>query len=171
MFTIGRKAGGASARGTGKQGPGGLSFIGPDVVVSGDVASAGQVHIDGRVDGNVRCDTLIQGEGGTIAGHIIADTAHLSGLVDGTVKARLVTLEPSARVTGDVAYETLSIVAGAAIEGRLTRQDAAAPAAPTIVEVVTEAEPRKPARSANAEEPGLLAVPAGGGPATAAAAG
>ena len=93
------------------------------MVVNGDLATEASIHIDGRIEGTVRCGTLIQGAGG----HILADAAHLSGLVDGTVKARLVTLEPSARITGDVTYETLSIAAGASIEGRLTRKEGAAP--------------------------------------------
>ena len=164
MFSSGKKApGGAPGRTTSRSG-GGLSFIGPDVVVSGDVVSTAQIHIDGRVDGNVRCETLVQGDGGTIAGHIAADTAHLAGLVDGTVKARLVTLEPTARVTGDVTYETLSIAAGATIEGRLTRRDAGATVEPLKVESKLDKKPAKPAPAG--EEPGLLAV-AGGAAVTA----
>jgi cytoskeletal protein CcmA (bactofilin family) len=154
-----------------------LSFIGADVVVSGNVAATSQIHIDGRIDGNVHCDTLVQGTGGVIAGHIVADAAHLAGLVDGTVKARLVTLEASARVTGDVAYETLSIAAGAAIEGRLTRKEAApaaveAPLAPVELGKPEPAKPKiaKAARSAvKAEEPGLLAAAAAPPPLAAAA--
>ena len=155
-----------------RSGADGLSFIGPDVVISGDVAAKGRIHIDGRVEGNVQCDTLAQGGGGTIAGHIVADAAHIAGLVDGTVKARLVTLEPTARVTGDVTYETLSIAAGAAIEGRLTRKDAAVA---SIVPAAPKPAPEKPklakpARSTpKADEPGLL-VAAAATPAPAAAA-
>lgn len=155
MFSSGKKTAGVPARPAGKGG--GLSFIGPDVVVSGNLAGTGQLHVDGRVDGDVRCETLIQGDGGTITGHIIADTAHLAGLVDGTVKARLVTLEPTARVTGDVTYETLSIAAGAAIEGRLSRKaenDPAEPAPPLSAPRVE----KKPAKLAKGPEPGLLAA-------------
>ena len=156
------------------KGGGGLSFIGSDVVVSGDVAAKSQIHIDGRIDGNVHCETLIQGGGGVIAGHIVADAAHLAGLVDGTVKARLVTLEATARVTGDVTYETLSIAAGAAIEGRLTRKEAAP--AVEVSPVIPEPEPAPPAKPKIAkaaksnvrdEEPGLLAAAAGPAPVTA----
>lgn len=154
MFSSGKKSSSGLLSGGGKSG---LSFIGTDIVVSGDVTGVGQLHIDGRIDGNVRCETLIQGEGGTIAGYIDADTAHIAGLVDGTVKARIVTLEPTARVTGDVTYETLSIAAGASIEGRLTRRDAGAvmPPAPPLKKAEKKADPPK-------DEPSLLAqVPAG----------
>lgn len=160
MFSSGRKtaAGGTPARPGGK-GPG-LSFIGPDVVISGDVTGTSQLHIDGRIDGNVHCEMLIQGDGGTIAGHIVADTAQLAGLVDGTVNARRVTLEPTARVTGDVTYETLSIAAGGAIEGRLSRRQEQAPAestesAPDFSQAATANKLAKPNKS---EEPGLLAA-------------
>ena len=166
MFGSVRKSVGGKDRRAGSAG--GLSFIGPDVVVSGNVAAKGQIHIDGRVDGNVQCETLVQGGGGTIAGHIVADAAHLAGLVDGTVKARLVTLEATARVTGDVSYETLSIAAGAAIEGRLTRKDAAVAVAPPPDRVADPAPAARAAEKpkiakaakhqAKAEEPGLLAA-------------
>ena len=180
MFGSVRKSAGRSGKGSV-----GLSFIGADVVISGDVAAKGQIHVDGRVDGNVACETLIQGGGGVIAGHIVADAVHLGGLVDGTVKARLVTLEASARVTGDVTYETLSVAAGGAIEGRLTRKEAvaaapapvAAPVVPAAVAKVAVADPApvpakaKPAKAAKiapiVEEPGLLAAVAA--PAAAAA--
>jgi len=169
MFGSLRKSVKAAGRGP-RGGGGGLSFIGPDVLVSGDVAAKSQIHIDGRIDGNVRCETLVQGAGGTIAGHIVADAAHLAGLVDGTVKARLVTLEATARVTGDVTYETLSVAAGGAIEGRLTRREAAPVPEPAILQpAAVEPAPgpqpapakpklaRPPKIPPKPEEPGLLA--------------
>lgn len=156
-----RKSSGTGAPRGGKS----LSFLGPDVVVSGDISGTARLHIDGRVDGNVECETLVQGDGGTIAGHIKADVVHLAGLVDGTVSARLVTLEASARVTGDVTYETLSIAAGAAIEGRLARQDKLATAEPPLLRLEVaggEAKaPRRIARNSGKEEPGLLAISTG----------
>ena len=95
-----------------------LSFIGPEVVISGDIATEARLHVDGRIEGDVRCTTLSQGEAGTIAGNIVAEEARLAGLVDGTVTARNLILGPTARVTGDVAYETLSIESGARIGRR-----------------------------------------------------
>ena len=155
MFSAGKKKSGSAA---GRHSAG-LSFIAKDVVVSGDFVTGAQVHIDGRIDGNVRCETLVQGEDGTIAGNIVAESVHLSGLVDGKVTARIVTLEPSARVTGDVSYETLSIAAGGAIEGRLTRKDAGGPpkraSAPKAVESVAEKKRKAPRPDAPALLPNL----------------
>ena len=107
-----------------RSGPPGLSFIGPEVLVSGDLATDAQLHVDGRIDGNVRCSQLVQGEAGIIAGNIQADEARIAGTVEGKVNVRILFVEASARVLGDVAYETLSIDAGAQIEGRLARRAA-----------------------------------------------
>jgi cytoskeletal protein CcmA (bactofilin family) len=107
-------------------GGGGLSFIGPEMTIGGDATTTGPLHVDGRIDGNVRCQTLIEGPSGTIAGDIVAEEARIAGLVEGKVDARTVIIEASGRVTGDVAYETISIAAGAQIDGRLARREALA---------------------------------------------
>ena len=107
-----------------RSGPPGLSFIGPEVLVSGDLATDAQLHVDGRIDGNVRCSQLVQGEAGIIAGNIQADEARIAGTVEGKVNVRILFVEASARILGDVAYETLSIDAGAQLEGRLARRAA-----------------------------------------------
>ena len=125
MFSRKQPAAGAPPK-AGKAGPPGLSFFGPDMVISGDVATGAQIHLDGRIDGNVRCAQICQGDNGVIAGDLIADEARIGGTVQGTVNARNLIIEPSARVAGDIAYETISIAAGARIDGRLARREALA---------------------------------------------
>ena len=107
MFSRSNPAAAAAPRA--KNGPG-LSFIGPEAVISGDFATGSHLHVDGRIDGHVRCSQLIQGEGGTIAGDIVAEEARIAGLVQGTVSARTVIVEASGRITGDVTNETITIV-------------------------------------------------------------
>jgi cytoskeletal protein CcmA (bactofilin family) len=107
-----------------RSGPAGLSFIGPEVLISGDLATDAQLHVDGRIDGNVRCNQLVQGEAGIIAGNIHAEEARLAGTVEGQVNVRTLFVESTARVMGDIAYETISIDAGAQLEGRLARRAA-----------------------------------------------
>ena len=107
-----------------RSGASGLSFIGPELVVNGDLATDAQLHIDGRVDGNVACNHLIQGNAGIVAGNITAEEARLAGTVEGMVSARILNVEATARIMGDVAYDVISIEAGAQIEGRLARRAA-----------------------------------------------
>ena len=104
----------------------GLSFIGPELAVNGDLATDAQLHVDGRVDGNVRCSHLIQGSAGIVTGNITAEEVRLGGTVEGIVVARTLTIEATARIMGDVAYDVISIEAGAQIEGRLARRAALA---------------------------------------------
>ena len=124
MFSGSNKNAAAAPRA--KNGAPGLSFIGPEAVISGDFATGSHLHVDGRIDGHVRCAQLCQGEGGTISGDIVAEEARIAGLVQGTVSARLVIVEASGRITGDVTYETVTIAAGAQIDGRLARRAALA---------------------------------------------
>lgn len=121
MFS--RNGSGSAARSV-KSSQSGLSFIGPEVVISGDLATTAQLHVDGRIDGHVRCGQLCQGATGTIAGDITADEARIAGLVEGTVHAKTLVVEASGRIAGDVTYQTISIAAGAQIDGRLARREA-----------------------------------------------
>jgi cytoskeletal protein CcmA (bactofilin family) len=118
-----KPAGGAVAKPK-KAGTAGLSLIGAEMTIGGDVTSAGALHVDGRIDGDVRCASLCQGQRGVIAGDIFAEEARIGGLVEGTVTARALVIEASGRVAGDVAYDTVSIAAGAQVEGRLARRAA-----------------------------------------------
>lgn len=143
MFAKKPPAPGAAPK-PGKPSPNGLSFFGPEVVVNGDVATTANLHVDGRIDGHVRCAQLCQGTSGIIAGDIVADEARLAGTVEGTVDARTLVVEASARITGDVSYDTISIAAGAQIDGRLARR-AALVAEPAIL-VAAPAEPAAEAK-------------------------
>jgi cytoskeletal protein CcmA (bactofilin family) len=143
MFSRGSKAP-AGGHGRGAT----FSFIGAEVSVTGDIVTTGQLHVDGRVTGDIRCGTLSQGESGAVSGNIVAAEARLAGLVDGTVEAGILTLEPTARVTGDILYESLSIATGAQIEGRFKRrkgaQDGSKGAKLAAAGAPVEASPAKP---------------------------
>jgi cytoskeletal protein CcmA (bactofilin family) len=103
-----------------------MSFIGSDVVITGNMEAGGDIHVDGRIEGDIRCASLIQGGGGRIAGGITADQARIAGLVDGSIATRELILSRTARVTGDIAYESLSIEAGAQVEGNFAHRPGSA---------------------------------------------
>ena len=147
MFSRDRSAPAPAAKPV-RNGAPGLSFIGPELVVSGDIATDAQLHVDGRIDGNVKCAQLIQGLAGIIAGNIDADEARLAGTVEGTVIARTLIIEASAKIMGDVAYETVSIDAGAQIEGRLARRRALGlDAEPPLIATPVSFSPSRPAEA------------------------
>jgi cytoskeletal protein CcmA (bactofilin family) len=146
-----------------RPGPAGLSFIGPEVLVSGDLATDAQLHVDGRIDGNVRCAQLVQGNAGIIAGDIHADEARIAGTIEGTVSVRTLFVEASARIMGDVAYETISIDAGAQIDGRLARRSALGldESEPPLIATPVSFSPAKGAKTTGGDASGLFVRSAG----------
>jgi len=95
-----------------------FSVIGPDVSVKGDVNASADLHIDGTIEGDIKCASLVQGESSQISGSVIAESARLSGKVSGTITARELTILKSAIIEGDVHYDALTIEQGAQVEGR-----------------------------------------------------
>lgn len=96
-----------------------FSVLGPDVTVTGNVTASADLHIDGRVEGDVNCGTLAQGSESQIYGSVTAEVARLAGAIEGTVRVKTLTVERSAKITGDVEYENITIENGGHIDGRL----------------------------------------------------
>ena len=115
-------------------GNGALSVIGSDVAVKGDIATEGNLHVDGVVEGDIACGMLVQGAGSRIAGAVRARTARIAGAIEGSIDAAQLSLERSARVKGDVAYAALAMEDGAIVNGQLTHADAAGEPALRLVE-------------------------------------
>ena len=95
-----------------------FSVIGSDVTIRGDIEASVDLHVDGTVIGNIACASLVQGEGSRVEGEIKAESARLSGEVKGTIEVRNLVVLKSARIEGDVSYDTLTIEQGASVDGR-----------------------------------------------------
>lgn len=104
----------------------GLSVIGADVRIVGDIITQGEMQIDGQVDGDIACQRLVVGEGGRIAGEVTAEMVQVHGELHGKVNAVTVVIAKSARVVGDITHESLEIEAGAFMEGHCLHKGAAA---------------------------------------------
>ena len=95
-----------------------FSVIGADVTIRGDIEAKTDLHVDGQVKGDIRCASLVQGEGSRIEGAIVAESARLAGEVQGAIEARHLVILKTARIDGDVRYEALTIEQGARVTGR-----------------------------------------------------
>jgi cytoskeletal protein CcmA (bactofilin family) len=105
-----------------------FSVLGADTQIKGNISASADLHIDGRIEGDVTCTSLVQGEGSEIVGAITAENARLSGTVRGTISARELVVLKSAHIHGDVHYDALTIEQGAQVDGRFaprTAEDAA----------------------------------------------
>ena len=95
-----------------------FSVIGPDVTIRGDIEASADLHVDGSVVGDIACASLVQGEKSRIEGEIRAKSARLSGEVLGLISVTELVVLKSAKVEGDVSYDTLTIEQGATVNGR-----------------------------------------------------
>jgi len=103
-----------------------FSMLGADLSVKGNITATADLHIDGRIEGDITCAALVQGESGEIVGAITVDSAHLAGTVRGTITATSLTIQRSAHIVGDVHYESLTIEQGAKVDGRFSQGGAKA---------------------------------------------
>jgi cytoskeletal protein CcmA (bactofilin family) len=97
------------------------SFIDASLTVMGDLSSEGDVQLDGRICGNVRCAQLILGRDAAITGSVTAEQAIVRGSITGTIRAYLVILQETARVESEITYALLAIDDGAMFEGAAHR--------------------------------------------------
>src|SRR4051812_18846534 len=77
------------------------SLLAENVSFEGDLASDGDVQLDGVVRGDLKVGHLSIGETGQVEGAITADAVEIRGRVVGTITAKAVRLYPTARVEGD----------------------------------------------------------------------
>ncbi len=94
------------------------SLVAEGVTIRGDLITAGDLHLDGEVEGDLKASHLTIGETGGVTGTIEAETVDIRGSVAGTITARQVRLWATARVDGDIGHAELSIEAGAHFVGR-----------------------------------------------------
>jgi cytoskeletal protein CcmA (bactofilin family) len=131
-----------------------FSVLGADVAIKGNVEASAELHVDGTVEGDIRCTSLVQGEGSRVDGSIFSDTARLAGTVKGAITVRQLVILKTAKIDGDVHYETLTIEQGATVNGRFApdaakaQAAAAKPAAPPAAP-----KPQTPVLDLEKEEP------------------
>ncbi len=99
------------------------SVIGPDLLITGNLISRGEIQIDGEVQGDVHATNLVVGDSARITGGIVADEVVVRGHVMGSVRGKRVLLQNSSHVEGDVYHQTLAIEQGAFFEGKSRRTE------------------------------------------------
>jgi len=99
-----------------------FSVLGADLKIKGDISASEDLHIDGGVEGDIDCGSLVQGQSSVIKGSITADSARLAGTIEGAITAKTLVVLKSAKITGDVFYDTLTIEQGAMVEGRFAQR-------------------------------------------------
>jgi cytoskeletal protein CcmA (bactofilin family) len=100
-----------------------VSMIGPDLTITGNLISKGEVQVDGVVEGDIQGSHVVIGETATITGGVIADEVVVRGHVVGTIRSKRVMLQATSQVEGDIYHQSLSIEQGALFEGKSRRSN------------------------------------------------
>jgi cytoskeletal protein CcmA (bactofilin family) len=101
------------------------TLLGKTATLNGDLEFSGGLHLDGRVNGNVRSNAADGGalsvsESGFIEGNVEVTNIVMNGTVNGDMHARdRLVLGGSARVNGNVHYGVIEMAPGAVITGKL----------------------------------------------------
>jgi cytoskeletal protein CcmA (bactofilin family) len=129
-----------------------FSVIGADVTITGDVSASADLHVDGTIDGDIKCASIVQGESSAISGAITAESARMSGKVTGSITAKELVILKTAKIDGDVHYDALTIEQGAQVDGRFA-PNSNKPA----VKPAPEAKPVERVQSAQASAEPMIA--------------
>ena len=99
------------------------SILSADLFVKGNLKSASDIMVEGKIEGDIRARLLTIGENATVNGHMVAEEVVVDGRVIGEVRGLRVRLNSTARVEGNIIHETISIESGAQFEGQVKRQE------------------------------------------------
>jgi cytoskeletal protein CcmA (bactofilin family) len=96
----------------------GGTVIAEGLKIVGSVTAEGLVEVNGQIEGELHCTSLIVSRKAQVAGTIMADRVVVDGRVEGPIQGGEVVLKSQARVVGDIHHQSLVIEKGAYFEGR-----------------------------------------------------
>jgi cytoskeletal protein CcmA (bactofilin family) len=99
------------------------SIIGEDLTITGNVTSKGEIQVDGEIQGDIHCGSLLLGDKSQVQGSVIAEDVVVRGKVVGSIRGLRVTLQAQSHVEGDIFHQSLAIEQGAYFEGKSRRSD------------------------------------------------
>lgn len=96
----------------------GKTVIGQGFKIMGSVSAEGLVQVNGQIEGDLNCASLIVSPGAQIRGAVTAENVDVNGTVEGPIYGGDVVLRSRARVVGDIHHQSLTIGKGAYFDGR-----------------------------------------------------
>ena len=94
------------------------TLIAKGLKIVGSVTAEGLVEVNGQIDGELHCTSLVIARGAHVNGTVAAERVVVDGTVEGPIHGGDVTLKSQAHVVGDIHHQSLAIETGAFFEGR-----------------------------------------------------
>jgi cytoskeletal protein CcmA (bactofilin family) len=99
------------------------SIIGEDLTIRGNITSKGELQVDGEIEGDIHCGSLLLGDTSKVTGGVAAEDVVVRGHIVGSVRGLRITLQGQSVVEGDIFYQSLAIEQGASFEGTSHRSE------------------------------------------------
>ena len=131
------------------------SIVDEFLTMKGDLESEGDIHVKGKVLGNIRCKLLIIEVDALVEGGVEAEEVIVRGNSKGTIQADRVRLEKTANVDSEIRQNSFSAEEGARIKGSLRSKDETPGGAPQDAEIKGDA-PKAAKRSKDESANGFI---------------
>ncbi len=99
------------------------TIIGEDLTIIGNVISKGEIQVDGEIEGDIHCGSLLLGDKSQVRGGVAAEDVVVRGHLVGSIRGLRITLQGQCHVEGDIVCQSLAIEQGAYFEGKSRRSD------------------------------------------------
>src|SRR4026208_1159920 len=103
----------------------GGTVIGSGLKIVGNVSAEGLVEVNGQIEGDVHCTSLVISSSAQIVGSVTAERVVVNGRVGGEIQGGDIVLKSKAHVVGDIRHKSLTIEKGAYFEGRAAQAQGA----------------------------------------------
>lgn len=100
---------------------GGRSHLVAGTRIVGDITAPGLLEIQGQVEGRVTADSVVIEEHGTVDGEVQAAAIGVKGTFSGHLAGGAVRVHATARLSGTIRYDTLTIESGSEITASCER--------------------------------------------------
>ena len=97
------------------------TIIAEGLKIVGSVTAEGLVEVNGHIEGDLHCTSLVVSPKASISGGVEADRVVVNGRVEGPIRGGEVVLKSRAYVVGDIQHQSLAIESGAYFDGRSVR--------------------------------------------------
>lgn len=95
-----------------------MGYVGPGLLLRGELRGEGQLRCDGTFEGSVElAGALVVGRSGRVAGPVHADAVAVEGLLEGPVSAGELNVLAGGRLVGDVRAARIGLDDGGSLEG------------------------------------------------------
>jgi cytoskeletal protein CcmA (bactofilin family) len=94
------------------------TVIAKGLKIVGSVTAEGLVEVNGQIDGELHCTSLVIARGAHVNGTVAAERVIVDGNVEGPIQGGEVILKSQAHVVGDIQHQSLAIESGAFFDGR-----------------------------------------------------